>query len=164
MTEDRYIDALLNAVSSQHDVFTFLHNTKTEQNAKNIITNGFNFQSHLDYTTDVVSATDVVTIRYFALVRNAYGNFTIIIQISRQLIEHYSVLLANLPYHFSEILSITPPARNADEEPVYTLAQNFIKGYINATTGQFTKNNLFDPGLISPVFNQNLERILLNKK
>ncbi len=153
---------LIKIIDCKNDVVTFLHNTKTKETADKIIKHGFEFQSHLDFTTDVVSAKDPITIKYFSIVRQAYGDYTIIIQISKQIIEDFSAPLVKKAHHFSEVLTVKPPIINAEEDMIYCLAPNFVKGYINVHSAEFVANPTFNSSLILPEFNQNLNRILNN--
>ncbi len=158
--ETDYLIKLEEVIETGYEVVTFLHNTRDEDTAKRILIEGFHFQSHLDYTTDVVTAKDPITIKYFSMVRQAYGNYTIIIQISKELIEFYSNELRARKHHFSEILTLKEPFLGAEEDLIYCLAPNFIKGYINACTAEFIANPHFNASLIVPKFNDNLKRIL----
>jgi len=151
---------LIKVIECKSDVVTFLHNTKTQETAKKVLLEGFEFQSHIDYTTDVVSAKDPITIKYFTIVRQAYGRYTLIIQISRQLIEDYSELLNNISHHFSEILTVKPPVLGVEDDLVYCLAPHFVKGYMDAETGEFYANPNFNAALKIPVFEENLKKIL----
>ncbi|MDA3890147.1 MAG: hypothetical protein PF517_00630 [Salinivirgaceae bacterium] len=158
--ENSYLNGLLSAIETDQNVITFLHNTKTKESANNIIEKGFKFQSHLDYTTDVVSPKDPVTVKYFTIVRQAYGEFTIIMQISKSLIESYSELLEDISHHFSEILSINKPYLGPEDDLIYCLAPHFIKGYVEAEMGNFIQNPNFNPSLKIPIFDENLKKIL----
>lgn len=159
--ESEYLNRLEEVIGINNHVITFLHNTREEVTAKNILSEGFQFLSHLDYTTDVVTAKDPVTIKYFSIVRQAYGNYTLVIQISKELIEHYSQLLKTKTHHFSELLTVKEPFLGPDEEMVYCLAPNFVKGYLNALTAEFVANPHFDPSRKLPEFEKNLEKIKL---
>lgn len=154
-----HLEGLLEAIKTDERVITFLHNTKTEDTAKYIMKEGFEFQSHLDYTTDVVTPKDPVTVKYFTIVRQAYGNFTIVIQISKPLVEEYSELLDNKAHHFSEILTVKPPKEGPEDDLIYTLAPHFVKGYVNACTGEFQANPNFNASLKIPIFEENLKKI-----
>lgn len=162
--EEAYLHLLEKVINNDEDVVTFLHNTHSASIAKKIMTRGFEFQSHLDYTTDVVSAKDPVTIKYFTIVRQAYGNYTVIIQISKTIIEDYAAKIRKKNHHFSEVLSIKPPFMGPEDEWVYCLAPHFIKGYIDACQDLFYKNPNFDPSLKLPVFETNLKQILKEKE
>jgi len=130
--DSEYMKILKNTIESNSKVITFLHNTEHCETADKIIKDGFEFQSYLDFTTDVVTAKDEVAIKYFTIVRQAYGKFTIVIQISKQLIDEYSQQLENMSHHFSEVLSVKEPYVGKDDDMIYCLAPHFIKGYINA--------------------------------
>ncbi len=154
-----YLDALIHAIESDDEVITFLHNTQTRDTAEKIVREGFEFQSHLDYTTDVVSARDIVTIKYFTIVRQSYGKFTIIIQILKQLIEEYAEELDNIAHHFSEVLSINEPYKGSEDDMIYCLAPHFIKGFVDAESGKFYANPSFNSSLKIPIFEKNLKKI-----
>lgn len=153
------LDGLLKIIKTEERVITFLHNTKTEETAQHILKEGFEFQSHLDYTTDVVTPKDPVTVKYFTIVRQAYGSFTIVIQISKPLVEEYSEMLDNKSHHFSEILSVKPPIIGPEDDLIYCLAPHFIKGYVNANTGEIHMNPSFNASLKIPIFEENLNKI-----
>ena len=55
-----YINTLISVIDNSNDVVTFLHNTQSKSIADKVLTNGFEFQGHIDYTTDTVSANDIV--------------------------------------------------------------------------------------------------------
>jgi len=155
-----YIENLIHVIECKSDVVTFLHNTKTRETAERVLQEGFQFQSHIDYTTDVVSAKDPITIKYFTIVRQAYGRYTLVIQISKHLIEDYSEMLSNMSHHFSEILTVKTPYLGAEDDLVYCLAPHFVKGYMDSETGEFFSNPNFNAALKIPIFEENLKRIL----
>jgi hypothetical protein len=157
--QNPYIIALKEAIGYNPEMVTFLHNTMTRENAETIMNKGFRFYSHLDYTTDVVSAKDDITITYFNLVRSAYGPFTIIIQMDKELIQYYSDLLLDRHNHFSELLTLEMPEKSNDEEWIYTLAPNFVKGYVDSRFPCFFPNSKFNPSLKHPEFEKNLQHL-----
>ncbi len=157
--DSEYINILKNTIESNCNVITFLHNTEHRKTADKILKEGFEFQSYLDFTTDVVTAKDVVAIKYFTIVRQAYGKFTIVIQISKQLINEYSHRLENVAHHFSEVLSVKEPYLGDEDDMIYCLAPHFIKGYINAETGELFLNPNFNASLKIPIFEENLKKI-----
>ena len=158
--ENDYLEQLQKVIECSSEVVTFLHNTNSSETAQRILSEGFEFQSHLDYTSDVVSAKDPVTIKYFTIVRQAYGKFTMVIQIGKDLIEEYSSLLEDLPHHFSEILTVKEPYVGNEEDLIYCLAPHFIKGYVNSETAEFYANPLFNANLKISRFQENLNKLL----
>lgn len=157
-----YIIALKEAIGYDAGLVTFLHNTMTCENAQNILKDGFRFYSHLDYTTDVVSNKDDITITYFNLTRSAYGRYTIIIQIDKDVIQYYSDLLINRHNHFSELLTHLVPEQSNDEEWIYTLAPNFIKGFVDSNNAKFFPNQQFNPSLKHPDFENNMNHLRIH--
>lgn len=162
--EKTFLEILMQTIESDSDLLTFLHNTNSEEVAKEIIQNGFKFNSHLDYTTDNVSAKDEVTIKYFTITRQAYGKYTLVIQISKEIIEHYSSILEDTHHHFSEILTIRPPILGPDEEMIYQLAPQFVKAFIYEPNCELMLNPNFDPHYNCEVFKENMQKILSNFK
>jgi len=157
---DDYFNRIIEVVSSSNEVATFLHNTSSIEVADKIINEGFNFQSHIDYSTDYLNAIDIVLLKYLASMREAYGPYTIIIQIDKVLIAHYSNLLEHTHYHFSEIISIKDPEFNNDGEPIYCLAPQYIKGFVCRHDASLVLNPNFNPSYVSPQFEMNLKRLL----
>lgn len=158
--EKGYLDILMSTIAIPEDALTFLHNTKNKEVAESILNQGFRFNSHLDYSTDCVSAKDIVTVRYFTLTRQAYGRYTVIIQIGKEIIEYYSQILEHKKHHFSELLSIKPPVLGTDDDFIYQLAPQFVRGFIDSTTADFFKNPKFNPVYRNDIFQDNLDRIL----
>jgi hypothetical protein len=87
-----------------------------------------------------------------------------VLQISKRIIEQYSRRLEHYPHHFSEVLATQPPVNGTEDELIHTLAPNFVKGYINAINCEFVANPQFNPDLIMPQFDINLENLLGNKR
>lgn len=158
--EKDYLEVLMNTIATPKDALTFLHNTKKKEVAQNILNNGFRFNSHLDYSTDCVSAKDEVTVKYFTLTRQAYGDFTVIIQIGKQIIEYYSHILEHKKHHFSELLTVEPPVLGSDDDYIYQLAPQFVRGFIDSKSGEFYANPNFNADYNNKIFQNNLDRIL----
>ena len=159
-SDSDYITLLQSVIESNDNVVSFLHNTHTKEDAESILKGGFEFQNHLDYTTDIISAKDIVAIRYFSNVRSTYGKFTIVIQISKQIIDEYCRVLNCKSHHYSEVLTVKTPYVGSDGDLIYCLAPHFVKGYINSNTAKFYPNNSFDAVLKLAVFDDNLKKII----
>lgn len=147
-------------IGNDERVQVFLHNTSTEELAARIVSEGFRFVNHLNYSCDQVSPGDLVQIRYFTIIRRSYGPFTLVIGIGKNLIDDYSRRLQGTSYHFSEVMTACPPALNDDGEPVYRLPPHFIKGYYHQPTGRCVFNPSFDPLFTIPEFEKNLKKML----
>jgi hypothetical protein len=128
-------DTLLNFISSEKGVNTYLHTCKTEELCKKIFEEGFEF-------VDFYKTTDSITTNKFDLdwklsMRQAYGDYTLIIQIK--------IGIKDL-----EALTTKPPHQNENEEEAYTLPREFVRAYYNRKTGEIVKN---------PHFNLNYDKI-----
>lgn len=150
-------------IGNNERTHVFLHNTSTEELAARIVSEGFRFVNHLNYSCDQVSPGDLVQIRYFTILRRSYGPITLVICIGKDLIDGYSKRLQGTSYDFSEVLTVDPPTLNDDGEPVYTLPPHFVKGYFNQNTGQGVLNPGFDPFLPMTNFEENLKKMLQGK-
>ena len=93
--------------------------------------------------------------------RKSYGNFTLVIQISKQLIDYYSNKLNSKEHHFSQILSVKPAYLVDDEDLIYCLALHFIKGYVDVKTGEFHPNTDFNPVKKLQIFKTNLDKLIV---
>lgn len=145
-------------------VFKYLHNAPTKEVANEIIVEGFEFESHLHNTTDMVSGLDPIELKYFLFQRKNYGIYTVVLQISKELIDLYSEKLKKTRYHFYEVLSKYEPRLSSEDNLLYTLHEQFVKGYFNQKTYEACINPKFDPFTDLPLFQENLNRILKQSK
>jgi len=149
-------------IGKDDKLLTYLHNLNSIELAEEILRNGFNFENHLLNTTDLVSPDDLVEVTYFTNIRKAYGNITLIIQINNELIQSINTQLIKTRSHFSEALTKTAPRNGPNELFVYTLPEQFIKGYFNSLESQGVINPSFDPYYFSKRFGENIQMILKN--
>lgn len=147
-------------IGLNNDVFTYLHNTESEEIADVILANGFEFEGYLDHTTDLISGDDPVELRYFQIKRGRYGDYTMVIQIARKLIDKYCELLKESHNHYSEVLTVKEPKKTIEREPIYTLPAHFVKGYFNQRTKEVVYNPYFDPHKDLKIFEDNVDKII----
>jgi hypothetical protein len=136
----------------------FMHYTKEESNARKIIREGFRFADSF-YKTAMEISRDQLDLKIKHNSRKYYGDYIIIISISNDIINYYSMELRKAgitSYSFENVLTELPPFRNENSDLVYQLSARFIKGYINHRTGDIEKNPLFDPSYDSPAFSKNI--------
>lgn len=152
-------EKLAKILACDNECVIFLHNTRTEAIAKKIVEEGFTFQNQLYYSTDRINPKDSVEISYFLVERKDYGDFTIIIEISRSLFKKVCAIAEESDHHFEDILSISEPIYGDDDEYIYTLSPHYIRGYYNNKTGDLVTNPLFNPDYLSPIYLENLNRI-----
>ena len=147
-------------IGLEMDISKFIHTTPSRQIAEGIIENGLEFENHLMHTTDQVSGFDLVELNYFLMIRRNYGNFTLVIEIADELITDFAKRLRAYNCHFSEALSKYPPTYNEDDNPVYILPEQFIKGYFDQKTSERVYNPVFDPYYRSAKFEENISRLI----
>ena len=159
LSEDK-LKSLQKFIGQEIDISKFIHTTPSRTVADEILVNGFEFENHLMHTTDQVSGFDLVELNYFILIRRNYGNLIIVIEIADKLIIEFTKRLQSYNFHFSEVLSKYPPRYNEDENPVYTLPEQFVKGYFDHETLEKKVNPVFDPYFRSSLFEENMKRLI----
>lgn len=152
-------EKLAKILACDNQCVIFLHNTRKEEIAKNILQEGFTFQNQLYYSTDRINPNDPVEISYFLYERKDYGDYTIIIEITRALFRKVCLIAESSDHHFEDVLSITEPVLGDDDEFVYTISPHYIRAYYNNKTGELVENPIFNPDYLSPVYLDNLNRI-----
>ncbi len=139
----------------------YMHYTMEESDVKNILSDGFMFVNSF-YKTALPVTKDNLDLKIKHNSRKFFGDYLIIISISNDIVNYYSMELkkAGIKNHtFENILTELSPARNENSDLIYQLPSKFIKGYINHKTGEIVKNPAFDPWYNSPSFSKNIERL-----
>jgi hypothetical protein len=159
--DDSMIDFIL---ENDKDLKTYLHYTREEADAKSILQDGFKFANSF-YKTALPVSNDILDMKIKHKSRKLFGDFIIIICISNDIVNSYSTELKKAGirnYSFEHILTKTTPASDDNSETGYQLASQFIKGYIQRSTGEIIRNQGFDPYYNSLLFMKNIE-LLKNK-
>jgi hypothetical protein len=136
----------------------YMHYTKDEADARNILNVGFRFVNSF-YKTALPVTRDKLDMIIKHNSQKYYGHYLIIITISKEIVNKFNsdikkTGLKNIS--FENVLTENPPLRNENSEPVYILPHQFVKGYINHVTGEITRNPDYNPAYISPAFEKNL--------
>jgi hypothetical protein len=151
-------------LGNDKDQRIYMHYTKDEDDAKSILQDGFKFADSFYKTALPVSKDKLdMTIKHNS--RKFFGEYIIIISISDDIVNYYSMELEKAGiknYLFENILTEAPPVRNENSDLIYQLASQFIKGYINHRTGKIVNNPGFDPWYNSQNFMKNID-LLKNK-
>lgn len=137
----------------------YIHYTKDEATARNILQNGFNFANSF-YKTALPVTKDKLDLKMKHNSRKLFGEYIIVLCISNDVANYYSSELekAGIRNHsFENILTETHPVRNENSDLVYQLSSQFIKGYVNHRTGVIVNNPVFDPLYNSPCFLKNID-------
>jgi hypothetical protein len=163
---DKFLDqSSINFIlENDEDLKIYIHYTREEADAKSILKDGFKFADSF-YKTALPVSKDILDMKIKHNSRKLFGEFIIIICISKDTINFYSAELnkAGIKNHsFENILTeVTLPA-NDNSDSFYQLASPFIKGYIFSKTGEIVKNPGFDPYFNSPAFLKNIELLKNN--
>ena len=124
IAESKYQN-LVDFICGESGYFNFLHTTRTEENALSICLNGFRFKK-FDKTSDYVC--DAISLAYMLYIRKHYGDFTVIIQINKN-ITHYEAM--------------SEKELDDEGEERFVLPPQYIKGYYNRITNEIIANTLF---------------------
>ncbi len=138
-------EILAGILSNFKDCYFFLHNTKELNVVESIMNEGFVFESQLPNSTDRVNPNEPIEVTYFLFQRKDYGLYTIIIAIPRIIYEIYTGVSNNADVSIEDVLTITEPFLNENDEMVYTVSPKHILGYFNIKTSEFHQNRKWDP-------------------
>ncbi|HAM11461.1 MAG: hypothetical protein A2X05_13035 [Bacteroidetes bacterium GWE2_41_25] len=136
----------------------YMHYTRDEADARNILKVGFRFVNSF-YKTALPVTRDKLDMIIKHNSQKYYGHYLVIISIANDTVRKFSgeIKKAGLKnISFENVLTEELPLRNENAEPVFILPHQFIKGYINHLTGEITRNPDFDPTYISPAFEKNI--------
>ena len=136
----------------------YMHYTRDEADARNILKVGFRFVNSF-YKTALPVTRDKLDMIIKHNSQKYYGHYLVIISISKEIVKRFSAEIKKAGLNnisFENVITDEPPLRNENAEPEYILPHQFIKGYINHITGKITKNPDFDPSYISPAFEKNI--------
>jgi hypothetical protein len=137
----------------------YIHYTKEEADARNIIREGFRFADSF-YKTALPVTHDRLDLLIKHNGRKSFGDYIVIICISDKIFRHYSEELDKYGlkgFAVENVLIIAPPFRNENADIIYQLSNKFVKGFINHLTGEITVNPEYNPLYDSALFVQNLE-------
>ncbi len=159
-TPDKFLeDSTTNFIlENDEKLKIYMHYTRHEADAQNILKVGFRFINSFYKTALPVTRDKLdMVIKHNSL--KYHGHFLIIISISTETVNYFTqeikkTGLKNIS--FENILTDSTPLRNENGEQVYLLPPQYIRGYINHLTGEITKNPEFNPDYISPAFEKNL--------
>ena len=146
-------------LKNDKEMNTFMHYTKDGDIARSILRDGFQFADSF-YKTALPVSKDRLDVVIKHNSRKFYGDYIIIICISNDIVNFYSMELEKAGirnFTYENILTESPPVKNDNADLVYQLPAQFIKGYINHKTGEIVRNSLFDPWYNSPAFLKNIE-------
>jgi hypothetical protein len=154
--EDKQMGFLLeNAKGSR----VYIHYTKNEDDANNIIREGFRFADSF-YKTAIPVSDDKLDLLIKHNSRKSFGDYVVVICLSDKIFDHYSSELERnglKGYSVENILTETNPLKNENDDIIYQLSNRYIKGYINHQSGEITRNPDYNASYDSVKFEKNLE-------
>ncbi|MCJ7446637.1 MAG: hypothetical protein MUO72_02990 [Bacteroidales bacterium] len=156
--EERSMNFLL---ENEKDSRIYIHYTKEENDALNILKDGFRFEETF-YKTALPVSGDRLDLLIKHNGRKSFGDYVIILCLSDKIISHYAAEMdRNRLRSFSveNVLTENAPFRDDNSELVYVLSPRFVKGIINHRTGEITRNPVFNPLYDSPNFEKNIEML-----
>ena len=145
-------EILANILANQGNCYFFLHNTKEKAIAEKILREGFVFENQLPHSTDRVNPNEPIEITYFLFQRKDYGSYSIIIAIPKDTYDFYTRCSNENDTGLEEVITITEPYIGDNDELIYTISPKHIFGYFNNKTGDFFRNEIWDPGFIASLF------------
>ncbi len=135
----------------------YSHRTAKKEVADKIVSNGFIFNESFQKTTDQI-IDDIVHMRYWDALRKHYGEYVIVLGIAKKV---FIRVLGKLKtkYEVQQALSQLIKEKNhyAENEYVYLLPKQYVKGYINRDTGDVVENNEYNPEFIPESLDENIE-------
>lgn len=163
VTKDKLLDKKISnfIFNNESEVNLFLHYTTSEKVAKKIINEGFKFV-HSFYKTAEYIYNDELYLVHRHHEHKQFGNYVIVICISKELYKHYTQEINKLKSKniaVEQILTETPSYLDENSEEVYILPKQYIKGYFNYTDGAITKNPDFNYKYNSDIFETNLQNL-----
>lgn len=156
------IDSVDFIMENDGNLFCFIHYTKDESVAKQILDEGFKYVDSFHHTALEIF-NDKSDMNYKHSMYKYYGKYILVINISKDIYNFYGDCLkkdSKIKYHIENILTEHAPTLNENNEMVYILPSQFVKGYINHETGEIVLNPKFDPNYNPKIFSENLK---LNK-
>lgn len=156
--EEKPLNFLL---ENEKDSKIYMHYTKEESDARNIIKEGFRFVDSF-YKTALPVTLDRLDLMIKHNSRKSFGDYLIILCMADKIFDHYSARLeinGLKGVAVENVLTESEPYRNENSDLVYLLPNRFVKGYINHRTGEIEGNPSYNPSYDSPAFEMNLRSL-----
>jgi len=143
--------------------FCFIHYTKDEEIANKIINEGFRYVESFYNTAEQVT-NDTLHLTHKHNTYKLYGNYIVVICISNNLYNFFNDELKKIKKNVSveNILTEQSPILNDNNDYIYFLPKQFIKGYLNYETGKIEINPSYNPNYNPPIFYNNLKELSIN--
>lgn len=163
ITKDKMLDRQFShfLFEDYENIKLFLHYTAKESVARKIIRDGFKFVNSFYKTAENIYNDELFLIHRHHE-HKQYGEYVIVICISKEIYNHYSEKLNKLRAKntaVEQILTEKDSYTDENSDEIYTLPKQFIKGYFNYIEGSIVKNPDFDYNYHSPTFEENIKKL-----
>ncbi|MBN2215203.1 MAG: hypothetical protein JW723_13280 [Bacteroidales bacterium] len=160
--EDKIMNKnIIEYLTENKGCMTFVHYTKGAGTAQKIIEEGFKFAISFHKTAEPIS-TDQIDLIYKHNLHKYYGNYIIVICISRDIYRFYESELNKIEQanvNVEQILTESVPELDENRDEVYTIPKQYLKGYLNYQSGEIVNNPDYNPGYDSAAYRKNLQRV-----
>jgi len=143
------------------DSRVYIHYTKEETVARNILAEGFRYADSF-YKTALPVTNDKLDLLIKHNNRKSFGNYMMILCLSDRIVDYYSAILDRHGLKgvaVENILTETATSLNENADTVFLLPKQYVKGFINHNTGEIAVNPDFNPAFDSPAFLKNIEQM-----
>lgn len=135
----------------------YIHYTRNQDIADSICREGFIFADSFYKTAEPV-INDKLDLIYKHNLHKQFGNFVIALAFAKDVYNKYTQLISSIKavVNVEQIFSTLQPEPDDNNDEIYILPAQFVKGYINIETGEVVPNLNFKPNHDSPQFEENI--------
>jgi len=162
VTKDKLLDKEFSnfLFEEEKEIKLFLHYTAKKDVAQKIIKEGFRFVNSFYKTAEYIYNDELYLIHRHHE-HKQYGNYVIVICVSKEIYNYYSEELNKLHAKniaVEQLLIEEPSYIDDNSDEIYILPKQFIKGYFNYKDGTIVKNPDFNFNYRSDSFEENLNK------
>lgn len=161
VTKDSILDRKISnfLFENENEIKLFLHYTPSKEIADKIINEGFKFANSFYKTAEYIYNDKLYLIQRHHE-HKQFGDYVIVICISKDLFDKYSNKvnkLNNNDITVEQVLVEQEPYLDDNQDLIYTLPKQFVKGYFNFRDGFIVSNHDYDYNYESELFEKNIE-------
>lgn len=154
-----YEERLLhNIFTGEENIRFFIHYTKRGEIAQKILSEGFLYTESFHNSAEEVT-NDKLDLAYKHSMFKLYGSYVVVIGIADDILKKFTEIIRekNIDAYVENILTETKPCYDEEEEEAkYLLPKQYIKGFFNYESGNFTSNSDYNPEYESLVYVENV--------
>jgi len=164
VTKDKILDKKINnfIFKDESEIKLFLHYTPSKKIANKILKEGFKFANSFYKTAEYIYNDELYLVQRHHE-HKQFGDYVIVICISKKVFDFYSKKLNKFELadiSVEQILTESKPIIDDNNDLIYTLPNQFIKGYFNFREGTIKANPNFAPTYRSKTFDQNIKDLI----